>query len=189
MALAALKYGVWQVEPHIEQAVGIASLRGWLHGSWGLLFSHADDFASYGFEADRWLVHVREAFESAAVRPIALMSCDKEDFDEDLLQTWIAEIDGCALALRSADVRRLSARLQGRERTLFSAIVSATTRFVMIVDESLHLRRTFAYSPGDQLPSPIELATMAARLRSAQSEDGGCAVHYLRANRVSPQIG
>ncbi len=55
MALAALKYGVWQVEPHIEQAVGIASLRGWLHGSWGLLFSHADDFASYGFEADRWL--------------------------------------------------------------------------------------------------------------------------------------
>jgi hypothetical protein len=100
------------------------------------------------------------------------MSCDTKEFDEDLLQTWIAEIDGGALALRRADMRRLSARLQERERTLFSAIVSATTRFVMVVDESLHLRRTLAYSPGDQLPSPIELAMMAARLRRAKVELG-----------------
>lgn len=184
MALAAHAYSACHIEPHIGPAIGIASLRGWLHGSWGLLFSHADDFASYGFEADRWLVHVRDAFESAAVRPIALMSCDKEYFDEDLLQTWIADVDGGALALRRADVRRLSARLQERERTLFSAIVSATARFVMIVDESLHLRRTFAYSPGDRLPSPIELATMAARLRSAQSEGRGRTVYYVRATRV-----
>ena len=186
MALAAHKYSAWHVEPHIEHVVGIASLRGWLHGSWGLLFSHADDFASYGFEADRWLVHVRDAFESATVRPIALMSCDEEHFDENLLQTWIGDLDGGALALRWADVRRLSARLQERERTLFSAIVFATTRFVMIVDESLHLRRTFAYSPGDQLPSPIELATMAARLRSAENEDRGCTVYYVHPTQVSP---
>jgi hypothetical protein len=116
------------------------------------------------------------------------MSCDKEEFDEDSLQTWIAEIDGGALALRSADVRRLSARLQGRERTLFSAIVSATTRFVMIVDESLHLRRTFAYSPGDRLPSPIELATMTARLRTTKIQGRECIVRYVhRANKKEPE--
>ena len=32
------------------------SLRSWLAGDWGLLFSHADDFAQYHIEADRWLV-------------------------------------------------------------------------------------------------------------------------------------
>jgi hypothetical protein len=177
MALAVREYSEWYVEP---QAIGVASLRGWLHGSWGLLFSHADDFASYGFEADRWLVHVQDAFESTAVRPIALMSCAEDESDEELPRTWIGEMEGGALAVRRSDARRLSVRLQKRERTLFTAIVSATTRFVMIVDEALHLRRTFAYSPGDQLPSPIELATMAARLRTAEIEGGERKVCYMR---------
>ena len=65
MALAAHKYSAWHVEPHIEHVVGIASLRGWLHGSWGLLFSHADDFASYGFEALAYDIKGRHSLVSS----------------------------------------------------------------------------------------------------------------------------
>lgn len=158
MALAALNY---ELQP-AARTVGVASLRGWLHGNWGLLFSHPDDFASYGFESDRWLVHIEEALDNAAVRPIALTFGTAE-----APRTWIAELGGATLALRDADVQRLSS-LQERERSLVRAIVAASERFVMFVDESLQLRRTFLYSPGDRLPSPMELATMAARMRGAR---------------------
>ena len=33
-------------------------LHRWLGGRWSLLFSHPEDFASHGFEADRWVVSV-----------------------------------------------------------------------------------------------------------------------------------
>lgn len=158
MALAALNYELQQFEP----AVGVASLRGWLHGNWGLLFSHPDDFASYGFEADRWLVHVEHALDASAVRPLALTFGAA-----DAPRTWIEELGGATLALRDADVQRVSS-LRERERSLVRAIVAATERFVMLIDESLQLRRTLLYSPGDRLPSPMELATMAARMRNAR---------------------
>ena len=50
------------------------SLRAWLKGAWGLLFSHPDDFAQYDIEADRWLVLLHDAFAEAHVRPIAVGS-------------------------------------------------------------------------------------------------------------------
>jgi len=68
MSYAALKYQVTAADSPLTAA----ALRRWLHGRWALLFSHADDFASYGFESDRWLVHVQEAFAAADVRPLAL---------------------------------------------------------------------------------------------------------------------
>jgi hypothetical protein len=147
-------------QPSDLQPVGIASLRGWLQGKWALLFSHADDFASYGFEADRWLVHVRDAFESRGIRPMSLASSA-----DALVPTWIAEVGGSALSIRTSISQRLAPILNEGERGLFAAVVSASSRFVMIVDDSLRLRRTFAYSAGDRLPSPMELASMAEKLR------------------------
>src|SRR5690606_30948614 len=127
----------------------IASLRGWLQGAWGLLFSHPDDFACYGFEVDRWMVHVREAFESTRVKPLALVAPG-----QNLSSMWLEEVGGCGIAIRPRDAQRCAAS-PAAAQPLIRAITSATTRFVLIFDEALHPRRTYAYTPGDRLPSPI----------------------------------
>lgn len=58
MSNAALKYDLSAPDSPLPAA----ALRRWLSGRWALLFSHANDYAAYGFESDRWLVHVQEAF-------------------------------------------------------------------------------------------------------------------------------
>jgi hypothetical protein len=118
------------------------ALRRWLHGEWALLFSHPDDFASYGFEADRWLVHVREAFEATGIRPLALAGRETS-----LASDWITAAGGCA----AGPIDELALD-HGR-------------RFVITLDDSLRARRTFYYTLQDRLPSPMDLALAAARLR------------------------
>ena len=164
MGQAALQ----SVEPRNGQTVSIASLRGWLQGKWALLFSHSDDFASYGFEADRWLVHVRDVFDATGVRPLALASAGHST----RASTWVADVGGSALSIRTSISPRLAPALKAGERDLFTAVVSASNRFVMIVDDSLRLRRTFAYCAADHLPSPMELASMAERLRYLSADRG-----------------
>jgi hypothetical protein len=131
MSYAALKYQVTAADSPLTAA----ALRRWLHGRWALLFSHADDFASYGFESDRWLVHVQEAFAAADVRPLAL--ADRQEAG------WVTEVGGCTTTLP----------------------LDRSTRFVMTLDASLRPRRTFVYAQGDRLPSPMDLAALARQTR------------------------
>jgi hypothetical protein len=157
MAALALKYS----ETPREESRSISSLRGWLQGRWALLFSHPNDFASYGFEADRWLVHVADGLSAANIAPIELASPENTP-----PATWISEVGGCTLRIRWSDARRLAGVAGRRERTLVSTVVGATSRFVLILDDSFRPRRTFAYSAAGQLPSPIDLTWMAHRLRA-----------------------
>jgi hypothetical protein len=120
----------------------VASLRRWLHGHWALLFSHPDDFASYGFESDRWLVHVREAFAATGVRPLALAAAQTT-----LAADWITAAGG-----------RTAAAIGEIE-------LAHCRRFVITLDDSLRARRTFYYTLQDRLPSPMDLAVAAGRLR------------------------
>lgn len=119
-----------------------ASLRRLLNGSWAVLFSHPDDFACYGFEFDRWVEEVREAFSAASVRPLALQSAIRGGY------SWISDVGG-------ALVGRPAAWLLG----------GASSRFVVMLDDLFWPRRTFRYEPGGQLPSPIEFAAAAGALR------------------------
>ena len=135
MSYAALKYDV--SAPDLP--VPAAALRQWLQGRWALLFSHADDFADYGFESDRWLVHVQEAFAVADIRPLAL-----EDRQE---AGWVTEVGGGTT-------------------TFHSAACDPATRFVMTLDAALRVRRTFVYTQQDRLPSPMDLAALARELRN-----------------------
>jgi hypothetical protein len=121
----------------------LAALRRWLRGEWALLFSHPDDFASYGFEADRWLVHVREAFEATGIRPLALAASQPS-----LASDWITAAGGTTAG--PFDELALD---HGR-------------RFVITLDDTLRARRTFYYTLQDRLPSPMDLALAAERLRS-----------------------
>ena len=134
MTYAALKY-----DPSTpDSPLPAVAVRRWLHGRWALLFSHPDDFASYGFESDRWLVHVREAFAAADIRPLALTG--RHDAG------WVTEVGGCTT-------------------TFGSAAFGPAARFVMTLDGRLRLRRTLIYAQRDRLPSPMDLAVLARDLR------------------------
>jgi hypothetical protein len=134
MSYAALKY---DVSAHASP-LPAAALRRWLQGRWALLFSHADDFAAYGFESDRWLVHVQEAFAAADVRPLAL--ADRQEAG------WVTEVGGCITTL---------------------ALDEPAERFVMTLDTGLRVRRTFVYTQRDRLPSPMDLAALAREVRDS----------------------
>src|SRR5688572_24713127 len=76
------------------------SLRSWLAGHWGLLFSHADDFAQYDIEADRWLVLIQEAFDAARLRPLGLAR-----HPDAALHGWIADVNGGARSVALTERR------------------------------------------------------------------------------------
>lgn len=135
----------------------IASLRRWLHGQWALLFSHPDDFASYGFESDRWLVHVREAFVATGVRPLALAATATS-----LAADWITAAGGCA----TGPIDELQRYPVARDSHAgLRAALDDGRRFVITLDDSLRPRRTLCYTRQDRLPSPMDLAVAAERLR------------------------
>lgn len=165
MALGALKHEVVSVDGAVDWPLPVTALRRWLHGSWALLFSHADDFACYGFEADRWLAHVREAFAGTRVRPLALTSSKVS-----CSSGWVGEVGGCSTRIHIDETQRYPVSRDANEHALSTAILNAGTRFVMILDDSLRLRRTFAYTTQDQLPSPIDLVAMAETLRNSLNQ-------------------
>lgn len=167
MGMPALQYPLTGECDTSFVTLPLSSVRKWLRGSWALLFSHADDFAAYGFEADRWLFMVRYACASADVRPLALAHSTSHS------SNWVTEVGGRATALPADETRRYPLLRDAYEQVLCSAIGAMDSRFVMILDDALRLRRTFAYGPGDRLPSPIDLIAMADRLRSAGLPDGG----------------
>jgi hypothetical protein len=153
MSYAARKYDVSAP----DSLLPAAALRRWLHGRWALLFSHADDFAAYGFESDRWLVHVQEAFAAADIRPLTL--ADRQE------TSWVTEVGGCTTTLALDEIQRYPVARDSREEELRSAAFDGATRFVMTLDTGLRLRRTFVYTQRDRLPSPMDLAALAREVR------------------------
>jgi hypothetical protein len=136
------------------------SLRRSLDGKWGLLFSHADDFAEYGFEADRWLAHVRAAFEATRILPIALAN---EVLDRGT--TWIAELDGLTMRVRVDEIRSSASAYEDLIDMRSTSHDEDMRRCVLLLDSACRLRWSFQYLPGASLPSPIELAALAEAKR------------------------
>jgi hypothetical protein len=139
-------------------------LKSWLRGRWALLFSHPDDFASYGFEADRWLEQVRAAFDAESIAALAISGRPAGDDTG-----WIATIGGRCISHRTfGGIASHAGWRQCSEDEFQLAEGSFDQHFVMVLDAELKLRRTFLYSPTDQVPSPMSLASAAAvcRVRS-----------------------
>jgi len=138
-----------------------SALRPWLRGQWALLFSHADDFACRDLESDRWTVVLEHSLNAAHMRPVALTSQLDAGFE-----SWVTQVGGAFVTIAPEEPRRGPRLIDLQARALRDMVERASSRFVMIVDESLRLRRTFAYAPGHRLPSPLDLVAMADRLRS-----------------------
>ena len=152
-ALVAPNYDVTALQAPLPAI----ALRRWLHGRWALLFSHPDDFAAYGFESDRWLVHVEEAFIASNIRPLTWPGRHEA--------SWVTQVGGCTTALALDEIQRYPVVRESREEVLRSAAFAPGARFVLTLDAALRLRRTFVYASKDRLPSPMDLAALAKELR------------------------
>jgi hypothetical protein len=172
MWTAALKYDASVPDAIVpEGTLPAVALRRWLNGRWTLLFSHPDDFAAYGFESDRWLVHVEEAFAATDIRPLALAGRHETG--------WVTAVGGCTTSLALDEIQRYPVARESREEALRSAAFEPATRFVMTLDAALRLRRTFVYAQQDRLPSPMDLAVIAKGLRDGARVRHGAARNTL----------
>lgn len=122
-------------------------LRRWLGGRWSLLFSHPEDFASYGFEADRWAACLCEELERLDLAVVASGGGAR--------RTWVSQVGG-----RFIPSEEIDDLLPGDWQ------LNKHEHFVTILDGELRARRTIIYSAGTAVPSPIDLAQTAAGLRA-----------------------
>jgi hypothetical protein len=153
--------------PTLRTGLTAYSAPDWLDGQWTLLFSDPDDFTRFDFEADRWLILLQEAFVAAEVRAAAVVSRAGR-FTRRTLPCWLQAGGECpSLLLREA---RPEARVMHlRANALYQMVLDTPSRFVMILDSQLGLRRTIKYSCGDRLPSLFDLIAAAVRIRMTSS--------------------
>jgi hypothetical protein len=137
----------------VIHAIALSSaerLHTWLGGRWSLVFSHPEDFASHGFEADRWESCLSEDLERLDLAVIATGA--------GFRRSWISRVGGRFIPSQEMD-DLLPADWQ----------LSPDEHFVTILDGGMRPRRTIVYAAGVVVPSPIELAQAAAGLRARQS--------------------
>lgn len=143
------------------------SLRSWLADSWALLFSHPGDFVRCELEMDRWLSVLQRTFAGSRIKALELLNSPGQARED----SWISELSGDAATVQLFDVREAQSNACDLQAYALREEISALgrRRFVMIVDDSLRNRRTFAYSALAEVPSPLEFVgwAAAARARSA----------------------
>jgi alkyl hydroperoxide reductase subunit AhpC len=139
-------------------------LRTWLRDDWAILFSHPDDFVSYDFEMDRWLVIMRRAFTERNIRPLALASPTRE-----VDMSWVTQVSGDERTVLLEDPQQYFGPVDLQTPVLRESIEQSQQRFVMIIDNTLRIQKMFAYRSRADLPSPLELLGWADTLRSKQA--------------------
>jgi hypothetical protein len=140
----------------------VPTLRDWLAGQWGLIFSHPEDFQETGLalEQDRWLVVLAQEFRAAGVRPL---TCQPRSGRADA--SWVSKLtDDQWFVQLEGEVADLAAR------QLRSEISAIDSRFVLVIDERLRRRGLLPYRPGSRRLSPLDLIASVAALRQRSTE-------------------
>lgn len=134
----------------------LQSLGEWLADDWALLFSHPRDFAHEGFERDRWLRIVRDAYRERGLRPVALAVASHE-----VSAGWIDDVTAEVSALTlPAAFDSVAAGL------LRDHIGSLQGRFVLVIDAQLHVQGVLRYVHSYmQTLSPLDLLEAVDDLR------------------------
>jgi hypothetical protein len=140
----------------------VPTLRDWLAGEWGLIFSHPEDFQESGLELeqDRWLVVLAHEFRAAGVRPL---SCQPRSGRADA--SWVSKLTGDQWFVQLEDeVADLAAR------QLRAEMRAINSRFVLVIDERLRRQGLLPYRPGGRRLSPLDLVASVAAMRQRSIE-------------------
>jgi hypothetical protein len=140
----------------------VPTLREWLAGQWGLIFSHPEDFQEPGLalEQDRWLVVLAQQFRAAGLRPLIWQPhAGRAD------ASWVSKLTGdqCFVQLEGT-VADLAAR------QLRAEMSSIDSRFVLVIDDRLRRQGLLPYRPGGRRLSPLDLVASVLALRQRTAE-------------------
>lgn len=154
----------------IERLAFLPSLRSWMGQDWVVLFSHPDDFVSCDLELDRWVTMVREAFERNGVRPLALAASDQR---ADAGRVTQVSGDSSTLALLQPRWSRFPDPFYLNGRDLREDIIGirrrqVRCRFLALIDPQLRQWWTYAYDDPSSVPSPLQIARRAGKLRATE---------------------
>jgi len=128
------------------------TLRAWLREGWAMLLSHPQDFVHCELEVDRWLQVLRRAFESRAVRPLALSRDGAVN-----AACWTAQLSGDHRRVLLEHGDRATDTLDLNAQQLRLQLDAAPGRCVVILDSLLRRRHTIAYRAVERPPSPLDL--------------------------------
>jgi alkyl hydroperoxide reductase subunit AhpC len=140
------------------------SLRSWLGGRWGMLFSHPDDFVNCDFELDRWISLARRTFDLNGVWPVAL-AIGGQRLDAGWVSQLTGDTDPIVLAMPNAPDYEQLHGYRLKADILQACLHSTKRRLVAIVDANMKKRWIYTYDAPSSLPSPLELAHRAGVLR------------------------
>lgn len=147
---------------------GGMSLRAWLAGRWGILFSHPEDFAQEQLEMDRWISVLNQGFRLQGVAAVGLLRA-AHDPQEGWLGRLAALTRDCGATL-SLDLPQPAVLADFAAGALRADITRNGPRFALIIDQDLRCRRALSYRPPDELPSPLALIGWAVALRKRARE-------------------
>jgi len=154
------------------------SLRSWLGDNWALLFSHPGDFVRCELEMDRWLSVLQRTFATSRIKPLQLLGIPGQALEG----SWISEVSGDASLVPLSDLCEAPSNACNLQVYALREAICALgrRRFVMILDDSLRIRRTYAYSALAEVPSPLEFVGWAAAARAK-----GAATAWAAARRAA----
>lgn len=158
------------------------SLREWLDGRWGILFSHPDDFIHCELELERWLEIVGNAFRHARIRPLALSrrTCPID-------RGWVSQLSGDDCSVSLHERMNGGASLDFHSYRLRACLEGIDQRFAMIIDPSPSQRRTLLYGGAGKPASPLDLIGLACRLRNPETHASQSAAEPSASPHVTSQ--
>lgn len=173
-----------RLEISAERIGDAASLRSWLAGRWGILFSHPADFTQEQMETDRWVSVLSRSFGERDIAPVALARPGR-----DLGQGWIGDLAAVGQRRAATLVLEPSAGPLADPATgaLRALIARGGPRFAMIIDSNLRCRRALHYRPPAELPSPLEIIGWAVALRKRDRGLLRAGIDIHSATHLSPR--
>jgi hypothetical protein len=160
------------LDPELEQC-DWRDLHGWLGGAWAVLFSNPEDFQPLERQSGPWLAAMRQQFGARALHPLALkrdagapQATTTIHLSQSSPSSWVDDLLPnpetvclCEPPFAAADPVSFSAR------ALRGELLTARSRFVMLIDGSLKRRAMFKYAASGSAIAAADLLAAVDALR------------------------
>jgi alkyl hydroperoxide reductase subunit AhpC len=155
------------LDPELEHGPW-RDLHDWLGGNWAVLLSNPEDFQPLERKKGPWLAAMRQDFAVRALRALAV----KRDAEaprpaQSTQSSWIDDLRGNPQTVWLREPPFAAADpVSFAARALRGELLTARSRFVMVIDGSLKRRSMLKYSAGGSAPAAADVLAAVDALRS-----------------------
>jgi hypothetical protein len=161
------------LDPEPEQGAW-HELHGWLGGGWALLFSNPEDFQPLERQKRPWLAAMRQEFGARRLHALTVErdagSRPPNMSSRVQALSWVDDLRGNPQAVWLGEPPFAAAdAVSFAARALRGELLTARSRFVMLIDGSLKRREMLRYGSGASAVSPAVLLSAVDALRGQRS--------------------